>query len=158
MIFKLTVLEFFVIVIPDAFFFVLAGYAYSRLKIDTKKYVLSSCLLALIGYVARLLPIQSGIHTILDLIGLMILLIFINKIDVIKAITSAVIIFIIIFISEGVMFSILTSGFHMDLELIKNDPNIRIISGIPSFIFIAIIVGGYYLILSKTGRLKNVSN
>lgn len=158
MIFRLTILELFIRLLPDAFFFVLAGYAYSRIRIEKKKYVASACILALIGFITRLLPILLGVHSILNLIGLMLLLIFINKIDTIKAITSAVIIFILTFISEGFMVFILTNVFHKDMELIKNDPNLRIIYGIPSFAVTAIIVGGYYFILYKTGRLKNVTN
>lgn len=157
MYFKLTLLEFFVRVLPDAFFLVLAGYAISRIKIDKKKYIASSCLLGLIGFVTRLLPIQLGVHSILNLIGLMLLLIFINKIDTVKAITSAVIIFIITTALEGLLNFVLVSVLNKDMNLIMSDPNLRIIYGIPSFIITAVIVGGYYIILSRTGRLKNVS-
>jgi hypothetical protein len=157
MLFKLTVLEFFVRLLPEGFFFVLAGYAYSRIRIKKREYMISAFLLGTIGFVTRLLPIQQGVYSILNLIGLMLLLIFINKIDTIKAITSTVIIFIITFMSEGLVVSIFSNVFHKDMVLIYNNPIKRLIYGMPSLIIVAFIVVGYYFILSRSGKLKNVS-
>lgn len=157
MYFKLTILELFVRLLPEAFLFVLAGYAYSRIRIEKKNYLISTCILVIIGFVTRLLPIQQGVYSILNLIGMMLLLIFINKIDTIKAVTATVIIFIITFLSEGIMVTIFSNVFHKDMVLIYNDPIKRLIYGMPSLIIVAVIVVGYYFILSRSGKLKNVS-
>ena len=101
---KLSLFEFIVRSIPEEFLFVLAVHAFSKTGINLKRYLLSGTLFSITVYLIRLLPIQYGVHTILSLIVLIVLVSFINKIDIIKSIRAGIIIFILDFICEGLIF------------------------------------------------------
>lgn len=150
---KVTTLEFFLRAIPEGFLFVFATYTFSKVIIDKNRYVLSSILLAIIGYAARQLPISYGVHTILALIGLIILNVSINKFEIIKAVRAVIITFVLEFICEGINFIILQYVFKMNLDLVFDNVKYRIIYATPSLFIFTGFVTIYYYILLKTKKL-----
>lgn len=153
---KLSLFEFIARVIPEEFLFVLAVHALSKTAIDLKKYILSGAMFSIEVYLIRLLPIQYGIHTILSLIGLIVLVSFINKIDIIKSIRAGISVFILDFILEGLNVSFAQFILKKDLNSIMSNPISKTLFGFPSVIILGIFVIGYYFRLSKRKELRHV--
>lgn len=153
---KLSLFEFIVRVIPEEFIFVLAAHAFSKTGINLKKYLLSATLFSSVVYLIRLLPIQYGIHTTLNLIVLIVLVSSINKIDIIKSIRAGIIIFIFDFIFEGLNLLFVQLVLKIDLNSIVNNFILKTLYGLPSLAIFGIIVMVYYFRLSKRKELKYV--
>lgn len=153
---RLTWFEFFVRGIPEQFLFVLAIYAFSKTGIDFKKYLLSGALASIMLYLVRLLPIQYGVHSLISLVILIIIVSYLNKIDIIKSIRSGIISFILCFLLEGINVVFLQFVFKMDLNNIMNNHILKTLTGLPSLVIFGIIVVAYYYRLLKRKELHYV--
>lgn len=154
---KISFVEIILRGIPEGLLFILAGYAFSKYTIQVKRYLISSMLYSVIVYSIRYLPIEYGANTILNLIVIIILLISINKIDIIKAIKSGILVMLLGFISEGVNMFILQVILKKEINLIFNNNLLKILYGIPSSLIFACVAVTYYLILLKRKELKSIS-
>ena len=150
--------EFLVRGIPEAFLFIFAAYAISKTKMDYKRYLLSSSLLALFAYIIRFLPIQPGINTIMNLIAIIILMAIINKLEMIKAIRTGIFIIIIEYICEGINVFIIQVLLKVDMNYIFNNPELKVLYGLPSLAIFGLVIFTYYTILNKRKELKNITN
>ena len=152
---KLTMFEFVIRSIPEVFVFMFAAYAFSKTKIDKKIYILSSLLLAVAVFVIRALPINYGVHTILNISFMTIISNSINKIEIISSVKAAIIMAIILFASEGINVFILKLLLGDRLTIILSNPILKTIYGLPSLLILASIVIGYYIFLGKRNKLRN---
>ncbi|EKY28337.1 hypothetical protein [Clostridium celatum] len=152
---KLTMFEFVIRSIPEVFVFMFAAYAFSKTKIDKKIYILSSLLLAVAVFVIRALPINYGVHTILNISFMTIISNSINKIEIISSVKAAIIMAIILFASEGINVFILKFLLGDRLTMILSNPVLKTIYGLPSLLILASIVIGYYIFLGKRNKLRN---
>ena len=91
---KMTSAEFILRLLPEAFIF-------SKTRINKSKYLLSSFLLGLSVFIIRMLPINYGVHTILNIIMLAVIAYSINKIDLTESIKVSIITAICLFLLEG---------------------------------------------------------
>jgi len=147
-----TILEFFLRGIPEAFLFIFSTHVFSKVAIVRKRYLLSSILMATSASVFKSLPIHFGVHTILSLIAMIVLNVSINKFEVIKAIQMSIIIFILGFICEGLNIIIIQYVIGLDMKNALHDNLLRIIYFSPSLIILAVIVLIYYFIKRKEMR------
>lgn len=155
---QLSLLELFFRTLPESCIYIWSGYILSNNKIDKTKFILSSILLSLCTFCIRLLPIHFGVHTILFLIVYILICALINKIDIIKSISSGLISVIILFICEGINVFILRL-LQIDIETTFKEPVTKLLYGIPSLFLFGLIITILYKINSKRRRLyKNVSN
>lgn len=155
---QLSLLELFFRTLPESCIYIWAGYIFSNNKIDKTKFILSSILLSLWTFFIRLLPIHFGVHTILFLIVYILICALINKIDIIKSISSGLISVIILFICEGINVFILRL-LEIDIEITFKEPVTKLLYGTPSLFLFGLIITILYKIKSKRRRLyKNVSN
>ena len=152
---KLTMFEFVIRSIPEVFVFMFAAYAFSKTKIDKKIYILSSLLLAVAVFVIRALPINYGVHTILNISFMTIISNSIPKIEIISSVKAAIIMAIILFASEGINVFILKFLLGDRLTMILSNPVLKTIYGLPSLLILASIVIGYYIFLGKRNKLRN---
>lgn len=153
---KLSAFELLVRTIPEVLVLVFASYAFSKTKVDCKKYLLSSLILGVCVFVIRLLPINYGVHTILNIIVLTVIVIYINKIDTIKAIKSSVITPILLFILEGVNVMFLKIIVADKLDAIVTDPTLKTLYTLPSLLGLILIVCLYYNKMKKENKLNYV--
>lgn len=151
---KVTFLELLVRGLPEAFIMILATYTLANKKVEKKEYLTSSLIMALVMYLVRMLPINYGVHTILNIFVLIFLTFNVNKIDLIVSIKSSILILMILFICEGLNVGLIQFVLHKDLKVIFSDPISKMISGIPSTIVFFAIVIIYYIISLKKGKLK----
>ena len=135
--------------VPESFLFVYSVYIITNTKIDNKKYFLSSIMLALIGFFNRLLPISYGIHTILNIIVLVILSTCIIKINVLQSIKASLLICIIMFICEGVNMFLIQILYGDNIVKVLTNPVLKTLYGIPSLIMTTIIILIIKFLLNK---------
>jgi hypothetical protein len=154
---KLSLLEIIIRGIPECFLFVFAAYTFSKTAINSKRYLLSSLLFGVIAYGVRLLPIQYGVHTIINLIFLIVIMTAINKIEIIKSIRAGIISIILEFICEGINVFILKNVLKEDLNLVLGDPTLKTLYGLPSLAIFGCIVAILYIIFYKRKELKQIN-
>jgi len=153
---RLTLLEFFLRGLPEGFLFVFAVYAFSKTVINKKRYIISSILLVIAVYTIRLLPIQYGVHTILNIIVIILLTVNINKISIIKSIQTSLMTIILEFICEGINVFTIQYIFKVDIAHLLSVPSLKIIYGIPSLLIFAVTVAIYYFWSDRRKKLSEV--
>lgn len=153
---KLTLLEVLLRGLPEGFIIIFAVYAFSKTVINIKRYIVSSIIFVIAVCLIRLLPIQYGVHTILNTIVIIVLTVNINKIAIIKSILAGVITVIVEFICEGINMLIIQYIFKEDIMNLLNEPSLKILYGIPSLVIFAVIVANYYYYLARRKKLMEV--
>ena len=153
---KLSVVELFIRLIPEVLVLIFAAYAFSKVKIEREKYIISSILLGICVFSIRMLPINYGVHTILNIIALIIISTSINKIDTIISVRSSIMISILLFICEGINVMVLKAIVGDKLDSIVANSISKAIYFFPSLVLLALIVFSYYNYLRKRNKLKNV--
>lgn len=151
---KLQPIEFFLRTIPEGFLFIFAIYVFSKVRLNRKKYIISSLIFSSLVYIIRMLPISYGVHTILSMLFLVFFSIIYNKIDVVRVIKSIIAIFIIQFLSEGI--NMIALQFVPNFQVLLKDAVYKTILGLPSLIIAGIIVYIFYRIYKKRDEFKDV--
>ena len=146
---KLQPIEFILRAIPESFLVIFAIYVFSTTTINKKKYIISSILFATIIFMVRLLPINYGVHTILALMLLLMLTTKYNKIDVMKSISSVLILVLIQFLAEAINILILNLTPNINIDILLEDPVFKTLLGLPSLIIISLIVYLFYKVNKK---------
>lgn len=121
--------------IPEGLFFVWAFYTLLQMKIELNKYFLSAVLIIILICGVKLLPIHFGVHTLLIMVGIIIINIVINRIDIIKSILLTIGVIIIEFVSEIIDLAILQYLFKVDTAYIFSNSKLKVLYGLPSFLF-----------------------
>lgn len=129
--------------IPEAFIHMYAVYALANVKIDKKKYIGSSLVLAFLMVLISKLPISYGIHTILIVMAIIGLGVRFNQLDTIYCTSIAIINMIIQFLAEGVNVVLIEKILKMDIGKAMSNPLVKSIYGLPS---LAIFFGVIWLI------------
>ena len=155
---KLTLMEFLFRGLPEGFLFLFAIYSFSNTAINKKRYIASSLILVGAIYLIRLLPIQYGVHTILNIIMLIILTVNINKIGIIKSIQTSLMAMILEYICEGMNVFIIQYIFKADIMYLLSEPLLKILYGIPSLLIFATIVSTYYFYVARKKKLRETTN
>ena len=153
---KVSLLEFFIRAIPEAFLFLYATYALSKTVVNKNKYLISSILFLIIIFIIRQLPINFGVHTIIFLFVLIVISVSINNIDVTKSIKASIMAVILQFICEGINVFIIQYIFRLNLNVIFKNPLAKTLYGIPSTIIFAVIIILYYCILTRRNEMRDV--
>lgn len=151
---SVTVFEFLVRLIPEAFVFIFASYVFSNTKLNVKRYISSSLLLGTCVYTVRMLPINYGVHTILNVIIQTVILISISKIDTILAIKSSIVTTICLFIFEVLNILILSLIFKEQLDTIMLNVELKTLYGLPSLGCFAISALCYYYHVKKKDSIQ----
>ncbi|HDI3077009.1 TPA: hypothetical protein PL626_003108 [Clostridium botulinum] len=139
---------------PESFLLIFIVQAFSNSKISKNKYILSSILLATTIYSIRLLPIHYGVHTILNIIAIVLICIFINEVTPIKAIPYSLILSIFLALSEALNLYFIYKIFGENVVDIFENPLKKSISGIPSMIMLIITV--LFIFKIKNRRVRDV--
>lgn len=153
---RLAPIEFFLRVVPEGVLLIFAAYAFSKTKIDKKKYVLSTIMLVISVFIIRGLPINYGVHTILNIIMLTIIVVNINKIDVIKAIKATLITTVLLFICEGINVALLRVLVGNELDNIVKNEVLKTLYFSPSLFILGFVVFVYYNYLKRGNKLYYV--
>lgn len=155
---KITLLEFLLRGLPEGFLIFFAVYAFSKTDINIKRYIISSIIFITAVYLIRLLPIQYGVHAILNIIVIIVLTVNINKISIIKSIKASIMTVILEFICEGINVFIIQHIFKVDIVYLLSESSLKILYGIPSLLIFAIIVSTYYFYVARRKKMMEVIN
>lgn len=147
---KISLFELVTRGIAEGFLFILANYAFAKKKIVLIPYLLSSVILILFTYGVRLLDINFGVHTILNLICLVLVCFYINKIDLFTVVKGSMLATLIMVIVEAINVGFLQLVFKDDLKVIIENPFQKAVAGIPGIIIYgAIILSAYFFFTRK---------
>jgi hypothetical protein len=135
---KISLLDLLLRVLPESFLFIFASYLFCHKKFDKKRIIISTILFSIIAYCIRLLPIQFGIHTILNVLVYTALCIKINEIPFTKSITYSLILTIMLSLSEELNLIVLNHIFKESTIVILNDDLLKNVYIMPSMILFLI--------------------
>jgi hypothetical protein len=155
---KISMFEFLLRGLPEAFLFVFASFALTKTKLDMKKYIFASLILASIAYLVRFLPIQYGVNSILIIFVIVVLMNVINKTNMITAIRTGITIIIIEFICEGINVFLIQIIFNIDMNYVFSNANLKVLYGLPSLAIFAIIMIAYYSKLKSRKELRPITD
>jgi hypothetical protein len=134
----------------QGFAMILGIYAFCRSKVEGKKYLIASAMMIVVLYVMRLLPIQAGIHTILDLILCFLIAVLYLKMPAFNAIRSILIMTVLLLLTELLnVFSMTQLLGKARFDALMADPVSKYIVGLPAAVVFAGIILVVYLILKK---------
>lgn len=136
---KLPLLDFFILGIPESFLSILIIYSLGRKRIIWKSYFLLSILLAIVEYSTRMLPINFGVHTMLDMLLIILLAVYVIKIPVLKAVSYTIVEKFIIVFSEVLLFTLMNL-FKIDISNKTSSTLIKDLYEFPYLIFIGLAV------------------
>ncbi len=155
---KISILEFILRTLPESCILILAGYVFSKRKIHKKNFCLSSMVLATVTYLVRILPIHFGVHTIILIMAYILVCVWINNIDTIKAISAVLVSASMLFVFEGINFYLLVNLFKIKTEIAFNKPILKILYLYPSLILFGIVIFLAYKKLRLRGDTNDVFN
>lgn len=141
--------------IPEAFIHMYAIYAFANIKVNNKKYVLSSMILAFLMVLISKLPISYGIHSILVVMAIIGIAVISNQLSTIYCTSIAIINMITQFLAEGVNIVLIEKGLKMELANVMSHPLGKALYGLPSLIIFFLIVWVTSKGMKKQGVKKN---
>lgn len=139
-------------IIPETLFFVWAFYTLSQTKIIIHRCFLSIIIMVVLICGIKLLPIHFGIHTLLVMVGIVIINIFINKIDIIQSIVITISVIIIEFISEIIDLFVIQYLFKVDTVYAFTSTELKILYSLPTFLFFTIFVIMLKFLMNKVKK------
>ncbi|KOR25704.1 hypothetical protein [Clostridium sp. L74] len=148
---KLSILEFFLISIPETFIFMIGIYLLSKKIFSKKKLIIMALLFAIESYCVRLLPIHFGIHLAINIIFVIVLSVNISKIPMKDAISYNMIMMIILSTSEFINIFLFTKVFNINGSLVRLTSAIKVIYVIP---YLILFVFNIFLINKFMNKMK----
>lgn len=153
---KLTTIEFFLRLIPEMMIFMWGIYVVSREKFKLKNYIFATFILGIITFGVRELPIHYGVHTIINNVLTVCILIIIG-IPIVKGIYSTLVVTLLLSLSE--IFNMLVlKVFNINSEKLFRNIIVKCILGFPSLIFFAVFILLIMLYLKRRKDISDVSN
>ncbi|WP_147564577.1 hypothetical protein [Clostridium tyrobutyricum] len=139
---KISLLDLLSSVLPESFLFIFASYLFNHKKFDRNRIIASIIIFSFAVYFIRLLPIQFGIHTILNILVYVAICIKINRIPFTKSITYSLILMAMLSLSEQLNYLILYHIFGQNVQTILNNDLFKNLCFMPSMLlfFIGIII------------------
>lgn len=142
---KITIMELLFRAIPESLLFIWTSYMFAHINIEKKKYFMSSILSAASIYLIRLLPINIGVNIIITSAVYILITASINKIPVVKAISSIMISSILLSMCESLNVFVL-NWLKVDMQIIVDKPLIKVLYFTPSLILFGIIILLLYIL------------
>ena len=150
---QISILELIARGIPEGFLFVMAIYAFARRRIEIIPYLISAGVVVLFTFLFRFMDINFGVHIILNIFILIIMCVFVCRIDlnvVVKGTMIATLIMLAVEVLNLILLQALLG--EQFLEIVKN-PGKKILAGLPGIILFAVVViNGYYFLAYKKSK------
>jgi hypothetical protein len=146
---RITFIEFLFRGIPEGFLFLLMFYELSKTKIEYKTYILSSFICGTLSYLIRMLPIQLGINSMLNICIMVLFCVKIIKVNAKKTIQIVMFIYILEFICEFFNMLMIIYVFHISLEDAFKSPILKLIYGSPSLIMFTFSIYLVHIYMNK---------
>ena len=118
---------------------------YNIIDLNEKK----SILLSIFEYLVRQLPINYGVHTIINICTMIVIIKVFYNIDMLINIKAIMLCTIFMFICEALDMLLLNLVFGDKVQTLMNNYVTKIICGTPSLIFYLIIIWGVYIVKKR---------
>ncbi len=148
---QLTLTELILRTVPEGIILILAGYVFSKMKIDKNKILVSGIILGITTYLVRFLPVDFGVHTIIIIVANIILLVNINKINLFNAISSALLSMFTLVICDLANFYFIENILKISFDSLTSSILIKTLWGLPSLILYLVIIA---LMFYKNNNIK----
>lgn len=148
---KITIVELLFRAIPESLLFIWTSYMIAHVNVEKKRYFIASVLSAISTYFIRMLPINFGVNIVISTGVLIIITASINKIPIMKAISSIMISSILLSICESLNVFVL-NWLKVDMQIIVDKPLIKILYFTPSLILFGIIILLLYILKYRKKR------
>lgn len=107
-------------------------------KRESRLFVIMLALLtSLFSYIVRSIPIVFGVHSIMQILAMIVFLILFLKLPLHAAVAAIIITSMILGLSEGIFVPFLAWVLNFDLEQVISDPWLRILFTLPHLLFLA---------------------
>lgn len=164
---SLSFLPFMAVSTPESLVLYYMGTALFGYKPSVKKLIAASFVTSLISYVVRLMPIPFGIHTLIELILMIILFWNAFGMSLALSIITTFLAAFLLGLAEGILLPFLGWIFGLSLKQIISDPIFRLIFGMPHLIVLSLATyfttrNGWHLrvikksLVGKTGEERLV--
>lgn len=153
---KLSWIEFFLRTVPEIFVLVWGIHVTSRRSINLFRYIFSSITLALITFFVRWLPINFGVHMIINM-ALITSIMAIIEIPIVEAMSSTFLMLFILSLGEFLN-TLLLNLLNINTSIIFINPFIKCLYYSPSLIFMLLFVIRINYYFKVKGERKGVSN
>ncbi len=145
-------LQFFTGYLLQGFAFILFIYAFCKKKIDAKQYVIQSVIMTAAILIIRNLPINFGVHTLFNMLILILICVVMAKLPILQTIIGSLIVTILMFVVELIdvgFFTLIFGGMENYNNLMK-DKFFKAYTAIPATIlFLLITVFIYFKIVGR---------
>ncbi len=131
---------------PETYLLTLLGFKLFNIDIDLKKNLLVSLITAIVAFGIRQIVTIYGIHTLLQYIIMVILVILIFKTRVLSAVIAILTGFIITGVTQGVLIPILFHWTNTNISDLATNPWLNIVFFLPCGLLILI----FYYIIKQT--------
>ncbi|ATW24586.1 hypothetical protein [Candidatus Formimonas warabiya] len=136
---KMTLLELLFQGIPEQISLVLLTFLISKAKVDWKRIVVMGIFMACFIYLIRLLPITFGVHTIIAIALLIFIMVYLEKISLVRSVISVILVYVFLIFAETICFRMISTLFQLSWDQIRNNEILMIISGIPQVILMLFV-------------------
>jgi hypothetical protein len=151
---KMTFWELLIKGVPEGFLDVLGVYLISKTKIQLNKYLITSCIFIVFTFILKNL-LSQGVSTMVSLLGLVVILVLYNHIEITNSIKSTLIVAIVLIFCETINMLILYFMYGDTFNKFVGFN--KAISSIPSTIIFSIVASIYYFV-SKNHKGKSAIN
>ena len=137
--------------IPQGLSFVLFLYAFCKIRVDLKKYAISSFIMIMcIWFVRQILPVSSGIHTLINILVLIGLCYGYIHMPLKRTVIGCLAVSVIMLILELIDVLVLTLIFGSEkVQAMGQDSNLKTYLAIPAMVAFTVLVIVFYLIRTK---------
>lgn len=129
---KLTALDFLLRIIPESLLAILLAYVLTHKNFEKTPFLVSSMIYAISIFLVRLFPISFGVHTLILSIPFIASCVLINKMPIIKVISSFLIFIVVNTFCETINLFLLINILKLDMQTILGNPLMRILYFMPS--------------------------
>lgn len=151
---SLTLFDYFARTLPEAFILILSINIFCGIKVEKNEYVICSILFSVLEYLVRRLPINYGVHTMINIIVMIVLITSIYKVDILMSIKASMISTILLFVCEALNMMLLNLLPGDSVQNLMANDITKNLSGIPSLIIYLVITWIIYVVKK---RKKNES-
>ena len=152
---KISVFGLFMAAIPEAFLFTFGVYILVNEPFNYRRIAITGLLTGVATYFVRLLPLFPGSNMIFITLISTVLLVYINKIYIIRALSSFLTLLIIRLITEWLNLLVLIEVLKMDLNELADQPLMKTIAFLPSVLVFAVVIVTICLMKRKNNRVNS---
>lgn len=144
----------FIRIIPETFIVIYAICLLSDSKVDLKRIFISGILGGIGIYAVRFLPIHFGVHTIIAILFDIALAVYLNNIEIHKAISASLTSVLLLF-SSDIILVVVYNALNFTSAL-SGQTMVSVLAGFPSLVMFYFIVR--IITYTKIMRVKNEQN